>query len=107
MAAEAKKKTSTTKKKADGENGKASRPARGGLAQIVTPDPTLAAVVGGGEKTRADITKAIWAYVKENGLQDDQDRRKINADDKLRKVFDGKDQVTMFEMTKLVNQHVS
>ena len=106
MAAEAKKKKTTTKK-ADGENGKGSRPARGGLAQTVKPDEQLAAVVGSGEKTRADITKAIWAYVKENGLQDETDKRKINADDKLKKVFDGKDQVTMFEMTKLVNQHVS
>jgi upstream activation factor subunit UAF30 len=105
MAAEAKKKRSTSKK--SDENGKATRPARGGLAQTVKPDAKLAAVVGSGEMTRAEITKAIWAYVKENGLQDDTDRRKINADDKLRGVFDGKDQVTMFEMTKLVNQHVS
>jgi upstream activation factor subunit UAF30 len=80
---------------------------RGGLAQQVTPDKVLAAVVGEGAKTRADITKAIWDYVKSNSLQDTADRRKINADAKLKLVFDGKDQVTMFEMTRLVNQHVS
>jgi upstream activation factor subunit UAF30 len=106
MPAEAKKKRSTSKK-GESENGKTTRPARGGLAQTVKPDAQLAAVVGGGEMTRAEITKAIWEYVKENKLQDDQDRRKINADAKLKPVFGGKDQVTMFEMTKLVNQHVS
>lgn len=101
--ATAKKKTST--KSAEVADDK--KAPRGGLAQEVTPDEILAAVVGEGRKTRADITKAIWDYVKSNELQDSADRRKINADDKLKLVFDGKDQVTMFEMTRLVNQHVS
>lgn len=80
--------------------------ARGGLAQEVTPDETLAAVIGPERKTRAEITKAIWAYVKNHELQDNEDRRRINSDDKLRPVFDGQDQVSMFEMTRLVNQHL-
>jgi upstream activation factor subunit UAF30 len=93
-------------KKAAGGEAK-PRAARGGLAQQVTPDATLAAVVGGGAATRAEITKKIWAYVKEKGLQDTKDKRMINADAKLKSVFGGKDKVSMFEMTKLVNQHVS
>ncbi len=79
--------------------------ARGGIAQTVQPDDALAAVVGKTPLTRADLTKKIWDYVKANNLQDTKDRRSINADTKLRPIF-GKDQVTMFEMTKLVNQHV-
>ncbi|MEQ1503424.1 MAG: SWIB/MDM2 domain-containing protein [Myxococcota bacterium] len=79
---------------------------RGGLAQEVEPDAVLAAVIGQQRRNRAEITKAIWDYVKSNGLQDSEDRRKINADDKLKAVFSGRDQVTMFEMTRLVNEHV-
>jgi chromatin remodeling complex protein RSC6 len=52
------------------------------------------------------MTKKIWDYIKKNNLQDSQNRRQINADAKLRPIF-GKDQVSMFEMTKLVNQHVT
>lgn len=99
--------TKQTKKPASKTEGGARRPARGGLAQTVTPDDALAAIVGKGKKTRAEITKAVWDYVREHDLQDRTDRRRINADGKLRVVFDGKDQVSMFEMTKLVNQHVS
>lgn len=80
---------------------------RGGLAQKVKPDALLAAVVGPDETTRAEITKRIWDYVRTNKLQDEQDRRMIHADKKLLPVFDGKEKVSMFEMTKLVNQHVS
>jgi upstream activation factor subunit UAF30 len=81
--------------------------ARGGLAKPVKPDATLAKVVGGDPVTRAALTKKVWDYVKKNDLQDPKDRRTIRADDKLRPVFGGKDKVSMFEMTKLVNQHVS
>jgi upstream activation factor subunit UAF30 len=88
-------------KKAEG-----SKQVRGGIAQKVQPDEQLAAVVGKEPLTRADLTKKMWEYVKSNDLQDAKDRRAINADAKLRPIF-GKDQVSMFEMTKLVNQHVS
>jgi chromatin remodeling complex protein RSC6 len=81
--------------------------ARGGLAQKVQPDATLAKVVGNQAMTRSEITKKVWDYVKKNNLQDSENRRMINADDHMRAIFNGKDQVSMFEMTKLVNQHVS
>ena len=81
--------------------------ARGGLAQKVQPDAKLAKVVGNQPLTRSEITKKVWDYVKKNNLQDSQNRRMINADDTMRPVFDGQSQVSMFEMTKLVNQHVS
>jgi upstream activation factor subunit UAF30 len=84
----------------------AARKARGGLATPVKPDSTLAKVVGGDSVTRAVLTKKVWDYVKKNDLQDPKDRRTIRADAKLRPVFGGKDSVSMFEMTKLVNQHV-
>ena len=80
---------------------------RGGISQLVKPDAELAQIVGSDPITRADLTKKVWDYIKKNNLQDATNRRAINADAKLKPVFGGKDQVTMFEMTKLVNQHVS
>ncbi|MBT4503347.1 MAG: hypothetical protein HOC74_36795, partial [Gemmatimonadetes bacterium] len=70
------------------------------------PDAALGAIVGNKPLPRTQVTKKIWAYIKKNGLQDSQNRRMINADDKLKEVFAGKKQVSMFEMTKLVNQHL-
>ena len=84
---------------------KAAKP-RGGIAVEVTPDAVIGAVVGNSPLTRADLTKKVWAYIKRNGLQDQKNRRNINADDKLLPVFGGKKVVNMFEMTKLVNKHV-
>jgi upstream activation factor subunit UAF30 len=71
------------------------------------PDSALAAVVGDRAMPRTEITKKLWQYIKRNGLQDAKERRMINADDRLRTVFGGKRQVSMFEMTKLVNRHIS
>jgi upstream activation factor subunit UAF30 len=73
----------------------------------MTPSPALGAVVGANPSPRSEITKNIWKYIKKNGLQDQKNRRMINADDKLLAVFGGKKQVSMFEMTKLVNKHLS
>lgn len=73
----------------------------------VTPDAALAAVVGSTPLPRTELTKKIWDYIKLHGLQDQQVRTQINADDKLRVVFNGRAQVSMFEMTKLVSTHVS
>lgn len=87
-----------------GDKGKGS--GRGGITQKVQPDAMLGAIVGSEPITRADVTKRIWDYIKSNNLQDSADRRRINADDKLHAIFDGKSQVSMFEMTKLVNQHL-
>ena len=66
----------------------------------------LAAVVGKGPIPRSEVVKKLWAYIKKNKLQDTKNKRNINADDKLKAVFNGKATVTMFEMTKLVNKHV-
>ena len=71
------------------------------------PDNALGAVVGTKPLPRTQVTKKIWAYIKRRGLQDKKKRTMINADDKLKPVFGGKKQVTMFEMTKLVNRHLS
>ena len=73
----------------------------------VTPDAALSEIVGSKPLPRTELTKKLWAYIKRNGLQDAKNRRAINADDKLRPVFGGKSQVTMFDMTKMVNKHVS
>ena len=73
----------------------------------VSPSPALADVVGSKPIPRTEVTKRLWAYIKKNGLQDSKNRRNINADDKLREVFGGKKQVSMFEMTKLVNNHLT
>jgi upstream activation factor subunit UAF30 len=70
------------------------------------PDAALGAVVGTKAIPRTEVTKKIWAYIKRNGLQDKKKKTNINADDKLKAVFGGKKQVTMFEMTKLVNKHL-
>jgi len=70
------------------------------------PDAALAAVVGNKAMPRTEVTKKIWSYIKRKGLQDKKKRTMINADDNLRTVFGGKRQVTMFEMTKLVNRHL-
>jgi upstream activation factor subunit UAF30 len=66
----------------------------------------LSAVIGAGPIPRTEVTKKIWVYIKKHGLQDSKNRRMINADDKLKSVFGGKKQVSMFEMTKLVNGHL-
>jgi upstream activation factor subunit UAF30 len=66
----------------------------------------LAAVVGKGPMPRSEVVKQLWVYIKANNLQDEKDKRNINADEKLEKIF-GKKQVNMFEMTKLVSGHLS
>lgn len=67
----------------------------------------LAVVVGKGPMPRSEVVKALWAYIKKNNLQDPKNKRNINADDALAKVFGGKKVVNMFEMTKLVSKHLS
>jgi len=66
----------------------------------------LEAVVGKGPMPRSQVVKHLWAYIKKHGLQDQANKRNINADDKLKKLFAGKGQVNMFEMTKLVSAHM-
>ena len=90
-----KKKKSATKRKPNAAFMKA-----------MTPSAVLAAVVGSMPLPRTEVTKKIWDYIKKNKLQDSINRRLINADEKLRQVFGGKRQVSMFEMTKLVSNHL-
>ncbi|HRJ73653.1 MAG TPA: SWIB/MDM2 domain-containing protein, partial [Terrimicrobiaceae bacterium] len=76
------------------------------LMKPVQPDEALAAIVGSKPLPRSEMTKKLWDYIKKNGLQDPKKKTLINADDALKVVFGGKKQVSMFEMTKLVSQHV-
>ncbi len=71
----------------------------------LTPSADLAAIVGSNPLPRTEVVKKMWDYIKKNGLQDKVNKRNINADDKLMKIF-GKKQVTMFEMTGLVSKHL-
>ena len=89
----------TAKKKTGGRRPNAA------FMAPVTPSPELSEVVGSKPLPRTELTKKLWAYIKKNGLQDQKNRRMINADDRLRPIF-GKAQVSMFDMTKLVNKHV-
>ena len=86
--------------------GKPERKVSPALSRPVTPDAELAAVVGADPLPRPQVVKRLWDYIKAEGLQDATDKRMINADNKLRLVFDGKDQVSMFEMTKHVSKHL-
>lgn len=81
--------------------------ANSGLAKPMTLSPELQAVVGSGPMPRTEVTKKLWEYIKANNLQNPENKRNILADEKLKKVFDGKGEVTMFEMTKLVSAHLS
>lgn len=72
----------------------------------VKPDAALAAVVGREPRSRPEITKSVWAYIKEHELQDTKDRRQIRPDDRLGRVCAGKKRVSMFELTRLINEHV-
>jgi upstream activation factor subunit UAF30 len=102
----AKRSAKRTTKKAAKRSAKKRTPSAA-FMRPVTPDNALSAVVGSSPLPRTELTKKLWAYIKRNGLQDSKNRRAINADDKLRPVFGGKSQVTMFDMTKMVNRHVS
>ncbi len=73
----------------------------------MTVSADLAAVVGKGPMPRSEVVKALWVYIKKNDLQDPKNKRNINADEALTKVFGGKKMVNMFEMTKLVSKHLS
>jgi chromatin remodeling complex protein RSC6 len=100
------KKTAAKKpavKKAD--KSAVKRTPNAAFMKALTPSPALAAVVGPKPLPRTEVVKKIWEYIKKNNLQDAANKRMINADEKLRGVF-GKDQVSMFEMTKIISQHL-
>ena len=94
-------------KKSKSKAKKSGRKPNLAFMKPMTPSSTLAAVIGGSPMPRTGVTKKLWAYIKRNGLQDKTNRRMINGDDKLRAVFGGKSQVSMFDMTKLVSKHLS
>jgi upstream activation factor subunit UAF30 len=98
----ARKSTASTAGKAKG-----GRKPNAALMKPVQPSEQLARIVGEKPLPRTELTKKIWDYIKKNGLQDPQNRRMIKADDRLKSIFDGRRQVNMFEMTKLINKHVS
>ena len=98
------KKTAAKKKPA--AKKKAKRKPNPAFMRPLQPDAALGAIVGNKPLPRTQITKKIWAYIKKNGLQDEQNKRMINADDKLQAIFGGEKQVSMFELTKLVSEHV-
>jgi upstream activation factor subunit UAF30 len=75
--------------------------------KAVQPSPSLAAIIGDQAMPRTEVTKKVWDYIKRQGLQDATNKRMINADEKLRELFGGRNQVSMFEMTKLVNAHLT
>ena len=93
------------KKKAKKAAGKKRKP-NPAFMRPMTPSASLGAVIGTNAMPRTEVTKKIWGYIKRNSLQDKKNKRMINADDKLRPIFGGKAQVSMFEMTKLVNMHL-
>ena len=94
-------------KKAAPKKAAKKRTPNAAFMKALTPSPELAAVVGAKPLARTDVVKKLWDYIKKNGLQDSKNKRNINADDKLKPVFGGKKQVSMFEMTSLVSKHLS
>ena len=114
VSAKAKKKAaSKTKKrlaikkntKSKSAKAKTVRKPNAAFMRPVTPSTVLAAIIGADPKPRTEITKKIWDYIKKNNLQDEANKRIIKADERLRALF-GKAQVTMFELTKIVSQHL-
>ncbi len=110
----AKKKSAGTKRAAKKSSARKSAKKKSGTKRVpsaafmkpMTPSAQLAPVVGSAPLPRTEVTKKLWAYIRRKGLQDSKNRRMINADDNLRPVFGGSKQVSMFEMTRLVNKHL-
>jgi upstream activation factor subunit UAF30 len=98
----AKKAGRTTRRKSS--SGKKRTP-NAAFMKPMQPSGDLANVVGSSPMPRTEVTKKLWQYIKRKGLQDSKNRRMINADENLRPIF-GRGQVSMFEMTRLVNKHL-
>jgi upstream activation factor subunit UAF30 len=96
------RKTSGARRKSSGGRGTANA----AFMRPVSPSPALAEVVGDAPIPRSEVTKRLWQYIKKNRLQDQKNKRMINADSALKPVFGGKSAVNMFEMTKLVGRHL-
>ncbi len=99
------KKAAKAAKKAPAKKA-AKRTPNAAFMKPMTPSAQLSNVVGATPLPRTEVTKKLWAYIKRKGLQDAKNRRQINADENLKPIFGGKANVSMFEMTKLVNKHL-
>ena len=97
------KKANSKKKTA---SKKSARKPNAAFMKPLTPSGTLAEVIGSKAVPRTEAVKKIWGYIKKNGLQDKKNRRMINADAKLKTVFGGKNQVSMFELAKVLSKHL-
>ena len=105
-SAAAKKPMKKAAAKRPAAKAKSKRKPNAAFMKPMSPSSTLAAVVGNSPMPRTEVTSKLWGYIKKNNLQDKTNRRMINADDKLKPVFGGKAQVSMFEMTKLISDHL-
>lgn len=103
-SAQGKDETKTAEKKVKASDKPAG--ARGGITAPVTPSPELAEIVGKDDLPRSEVVKKVWEYIKKHELQDEKDKRNINADARLEKIF-GKKQSSMFEMNKYLSAHVT
>ena len=99
-------KKKAAKKPAAKKKTGAKRKPNAAFMKPMTPSASLGAVIGSNAMPRTEVTKKIWGYIKKNSLQDKKNRRMINADDKLKPIFGGKAQVSMFDMTKMVSKHL-
>ncbi len=97
----------TAKPKAKPKAAPKAKKANSAFMKPMTISAELALVVGKGPMPRSEVVKKLWVYIKKNGLQDQKNKRNINADAALKAVFAGKGTVSMFEMTKLVSKHLS
>jgi upstream activation factor subunit UAF30 len=98
------KRTTTKRAKKSTGRKRAPNPA---FMRPLQPSPKLAAVIGNSPMPRTQVISKLWAYIKRNGLQDSKNRRAINADEKLRPLFNNRSQVTMFDLAKIANQNLS
>jgi chromatin remodeling complex protein RSC6 len=98
-------KKAAAKKKAPAKKA-GKRTPNAAFMKAMQPSAQLSAVVGSSPMPRTEVTKKLWQYIKRKGLQDAKNRRMINADDALKPIFGGKSQVSMFDMTKMVNKHL-
>jgi len=94
-------------KKTPAKKSTAKRKPNAAFMRELTPSSELAAVVGNKPIPRTEVVKKLWAYIRKNNLQDAKERRQINTDDKLKAVFGGKKQVSMFDMNKFLSKHLT
>jgi upstream activation factor subunit UAF30 len=108
MAKKSKPKKKAAKKSAPKKAAKkkTARKPNAAFMRPVTPSASLAEVVGNKPIPRTEMVKKIWQYIKKNGLQDKKNKRMINADAKLKVIFGGKGQISMFELAKVISKHV-